>query len=243
MVSIGNHEYDYTSGGEHDPSGGAGPSGAGFHPSWGNFGADSGGECSVPMHHRWHAPATGNSIYWYSFNYAGIHVVQMSTEHNWTRGSEQYEWLKQDLESVNRSITPWVILTGHRMMYTTQIIDKECSVNLVASHLRSELEELMYENRVNLMLVGHQHAYERSCPVYKGACVDDGKATVHVLAGSAGFEIDSTEFSRSCGNWSLSHVNEYGYLRVSTSPALMNIQFVLNKNGVVYDEVSVLPWN
>lgn len=139
-------EYDYTSGGEHDPSGGAGPSGTGFHPSWGNYGADSGGECSVPMVHRWHgtktkswrcldvvgfihtlslslslflrsqAPATGNGIFWYSFDYAGIHVVQMSTEHNWTRGSEQFEWLKADLLRVNRSATPWVILTAHRMM-------------------------------------------------------------------------------------------------------------------------------
>ena len=62
------------------------------------------------------APKTGNWIYWYSFDYGGIHVIQMSTEHNWTRGSEQYEWLQHDLEQVDRSVTPWVVLTAHRMM-------------------------------------------------------------------------------------------------------------------------------
>lgn len=78
--------------------------------------------------------------------------------------------------------------------------------------------------------------------MYKGKCVENSKATVHVLAGAAGYEIDTTAFSAACGNWSRSHVNEYGYLRVSASPKRMRLQFVLNKNGAVYDEVTVSPW-
>uniref|UniRef100_K3WAJ5 Purple acid phosphatase n=1 Tax=Globisporangium ultimum (strain ATCC 200006 / CBS 805.95 / DAOM BR144) TaxID=431595 RepID=K3WAJ5_GLOUD len=240
MVSIGNHEYVYTSGGDNDPSGGAEPSKKSFHPSWGNYGSDSNGECSVPMYHRFHAPATGKSIYWYSFNYGGVHVVQISTEHNWTRGSEQYEWLKNDLESVDRSATPWVVLTAHRMMYSTQLGMESDMV--VAKHFRDEVEELIYMNRVNLMLVGHQHAYERSCPVYKGECVEDEKAPVHIVVGSAGFELDTEDFSTKYGNWSVRHANEYGHLRVSTSADAMNLQFVLNKNGAVYDEFAIKPW-
>jgi hypothetical protein len=46
-------EYDYTEGGEHDPSNASGAQANGFHPSWGNYGKDSNGECSVPMKHRW----------------------------------------------------------------------------------------------------------------------------------------------------------------------------------------------
>ena len=61
-------------------------------------------------------PATGDLIYWYSFNYGGIHVIQMSSEHDWPKGSQQFEWIKQDLEKVDRKETPWVILTAHRMM-------------------------------------------------------------------------------------------------------------------------------
>ena len=50
MVGIGNHEQDHTVGGEKDPSG---AKGEGFHPSWGNYGGDSGGECGVPMFNRY----------------------------------------------------------------------------------------------------------------------------------------------------------------------------------------------
>merc|ERR1719487_1946683 len=45
MVSVGNHEYDHKSGAEKDPA----SCGLGYHPDWGNFGDDSGGECGVPV--------------------------------------------------------------------------------------------------------------------------------------------------------------------------------------------------
>ncbi|KAE9109456.1 hypothetical protein PF007_g12232 [Phytophthora fragariae] len=220
MVGIGNHEYDYNAGGKHDLSGA--------------------GECGVPMHHRWHAPKTGNWIYWYSFNYGGIHVIQMSTEHNWTRGSEQYEWLQHDLEQVDRSVTPWVVLTAHRMMYTTQMnIESDMKVSY---KFQEEVEDLIYQHRVNLMMVGHEHAYERSCPLYRKECVPDGKGTVHVVVGSAGYPLGTEDFSSKYGSWSLRHVNDYGYLRIASSPENMRVQFVLNKNGNVYDEFSIEPW-
>ncbi|CAH0515206.1 unnamed protein product [Peronospora belbahrii] len=240
MVGIGNHEYGYTYGGEHDLSGGMLPYGGSFNPPWGNFYADSLGECGVPMHHRWHAPKTGNWIYWYSFNYGGIHVIQMSTEHNWTRGSEQYKWLQQDLEQVNRSVTPWVVLTAHRMMYSTQMnIESDMIISYI---FQEEVEDLIYKHRVNVMMVGHQHSYERSCPVYRRKCVDDGKATVHVVVGTAGFYISGDDFSTEYGNWSRSHVNEYGYLRIASSPESMRFEFILNKNGIIYDEFTITPW-
>ena len=61
MVSVGNHEYDHTTGGAHDPSHAPG---SGFHPAWGNMGDDSGGECSVPTYYRFTMPASGLAVYW-----------------------------------------------------------------------------------------------------------------------------------------------------------------------------------
>ncbi|RMX63691.1 hypothetical protein DD238_006494 [Peronospora effusa] len=233
-------EYGYTEGGKHDLSGGMLPYGGSFNPSWGNFGADSGGECGVPMHHRWHVPKTGNWIYWYSFNYGGIHVVQMSTEHNWTRGSEQYKWLENDLEQVDRNVTPWVVLTAHRMMYSSQLnIEPDMEVSY---HFQEEVEDLIYKHRVNVMLVGHEHSYERTCPVYRKKCVENGKGTVHLVVGSAGYPLGPDGFSSKYGNYSLRHVNEYGYIRVTSSPNDMRFQFVLVENGNIYDEFTITPW-
>ena len=62
MVGVGNHEQDHKSGGSKDPSGAPGN---GYHPKWGNYGSDSGGECGVPMFYRFHMPDNGNSVWWY----------------------------------------------------------------------------------------------------------------------------------------------------------------------------------
>jgi len=241
MVSIGNHEYDYMSGGEHDPSGAAGSDGRmDFHPVWANYGSDSSGECSVPMYHRWHSPSNGNGIYWYSFDNGGVHVIQMSSEHNWRRGSKQYKWIEDDLKRVDRSKTPWVVLTAHRMMYTTQL--GEDADLKVSEHFREEMEDLLWQYKVNLMLVGHQHSYERSCAVRNGKCTRDGVGPVHIIVGSAGAGIESEGFSDKIGEWSISHLNDWGYLRIASTETEMNVQFVLNRNGAVYDEITLLPW-
>ena len=35
----------------------------------------------------------------------------LDSEHDWQVGSHQHSWLEADLSAVNRSITPWVIVT------------------------------------------------------------------------------------------------------------------------------------
>lgn len=61
MIGLGNHEQDHIGGGDKDPSG----AGDGFHPKWGNYGSDSGGECGVPMYKRFHMPDDGHAVWWY----------------------------------------------------------------------------------------------------------------------------------------------------------------------------------
>lgn len=41
---------------------------------------------------------------------------QVSSEHDIEPGSRQHLWLDADLAAVDRSITPWVIVTAHRPM-------------------------------------------------------------------------------------------------------------------------------
>ena len=43
-----------------------------------------------------------------------VTVTQISSEHDITEGSEQYAWLAADLAAVDRSVTPWVVVTAHR---------------------------------------------------------------------------------------------------------------------------------
>ena len=85
-------------------------------------------ECGVPVVARFNGTGSArdavaepsNGVFWYSFEEGPVHVAVVSSEHNWTKGSRQYTWLENDLASVNKSVTPYIVLATHRMMYTTQ---------------------------------------------------------------------------------------------------------------------------
>ena len=83
-------------------------------------------------------------IYRYGFDYGNIHVVMMSTEHDFTTNSEQHTFLDNHLKNVNRSITPWLIFAGHRPMYVDSTDDKKNSSDQpVATLLRQHVEPLL----------------------------------------------------------------------------------------------------
>ena len=89
----------------------------------------------------------------------------------------------------------------------------------VSLGFRANVEGLLKEHKVNLMLVGHQHSYERSCPVFNGTCASDGvSGTTHMVVGSAGASHERGNFSKTLGNYSLKHVDDYGYIRSVEHP-------------------------
>jgi len=234
MIGVGNHEYDHTGTGGNDPSG---ATGNGWHPAWGNYGDDSGGECSVPTYHRFTAPANGNSIYWYSFDYGTAHIVIISSEHDFTPGSAQYNWIQQDLEKVNRSLTPWVIFNAHRPMYSSENYAGDWAV---AQNMQTAFEEILNKYQVDLMLAGHYHAYERTCPVYQQKCCPTGTpCTVHIVAGMAGIDLDSAGWFKT--TWSLYHdESHFGYLRLTFNSTNLYTEYVNDNDGKVLDTLNLL---
>ena len=55
---------------------------------------------------------------WYSFEQGPVHFVVMDSELSAANGSSQLRWIEADLEAVDRSVTPWVVVGGHRPMYS-----------------------------------------------------------------------------------------------------------------------------
>lgn len=227
MVSIGNHEYDHETGANKDPSH---ANGEGFHPEWGNYGDDSYGECGVPPFYRFHMPDTGNSLWWYSYDYGLAHFTVFSTEHNFTAGSLLYQWLERDLKSVDRRNTPWLIVVGHRPMYSSEKYPSDYKVTL---GIQNALEDLFYEWRVDLAVWGHYHAYERTCAVFKQKCNSEG--TVHIVVGTAGYPLDD---AGTYGfPWSLHYEPNYGYLRVSVAnTTALHLEYIRNTDNIVADQ-------
>lgn len=183
MISVGNHEYDHDLNQDKDPSGDEN-----FKPDWWNGYNDSGGECSVPLFHRFNMPDDGNTIYWYSFNYASVHTIVLSSEHNCTKGSAQYTFLEHNLKSVNRTETPWILVEMHRPMYNNEAFQSDYDVSV---GMQGEFEQLLIDYNVDLVLAGHYHAYLRTKRIYKDKH-DNINGIVHITIGSAGAEADNT---------------------------------------------------
>ena len=90
------------------------------------------------MVHRFpNPPPTGFGIFWYSFDYATVHVIMLSSEHDLTPDSAQYRWFEKDLAQIDRKAHPWVVVTTHRPAYCSQ---SEIQDYAVATHIADQID-------------------------------------------------------------------------------------------------------
>eukprot|EP01083_Nonionella_stella_P267974 905575_1 len=233
MVSIGNHEYDHTANCNTGGNDVSGVGANGYHPVWGNEGDDSSGECGAPMYFRYNFSSNGNSIFWYSFNYNSAHFIMLSSEHNYSANAPGYNWLVNDLKKVDRTETPWVIVNIHRSLYESEIFPGD---NIVGAHLVQLLEPTLYEYKVDMVLAGHYHAYERTCALYNYECIGEKKGGItHMTIGTGGIGLDNALYMDV--DWSMFRDEiDWGFGRFFVNYTTIIAQFETNQLGVV-DEV------
>jgi hypothetical protein len=250
-VCIGNHEYDWPS----QP----------WKPTWAaNIynGKDSGGECGVPYSIKFRMP--GNSSFptgisapdtrnlYYSFDAGVVHFVYMSTETDFTRGSDQYNYIKADLESVNRSRTPFIVFQGHRPMYTSS---NEVKDTAHREQMIQHLEPLFVKHSVTLALWGHIHRYERFCPMKNYQCLNTSSSFVypgapaHVVIGMAGQDYQPSWEPRPDHpkvpifpqpQRSMYRSGEFGYTKLVATREKLTLAYIGNHDGQVHDMVEIL---
>jgi len=99
-----------------------------------------------------------SSNLYYSFDVAGgaIHVVMLGSYADFGSDSDQYKWLVGDLGKVDRNRTPWIIVLLHAPWYNTNSAHQG-----EGESMRKAMEFILYKARVDIVFVGHVHAYER----------------------------------------------------------------------------------
>ncbi|KAL2816042.1 Metallo-dependent phosphatase-like protein [Aspergillus cavernicola] len=145
------------------------------------------------------ARALAEPPFWYSFEYGMAHIVMINTETDFESApsgqggsaglnggpfgtkNQQIEFLELDLASVDRSITPWVIVAGHRPWYTSGSACTPC---------QEAFEDIFYKYGVDLGVFGHVHNSQRYLPVYDNTLdpngMQDPKAPMYIVSGGAG---------------------------------------------------------
>ena len=187
-----------------------------------------------------------SETFWFSRNIPGVHLVFMSTEHEFTPGSAQFNWLQSDLQAANtpgaRDERPFIIVIGHKPMYSSN--DYHGS----EVELRDALETLYVENGVNIVIAGHDHFYERTWPV-NGEKVSDkgngdvfgqGHEPIHLVIGIGGRSAYE-ELEEPQPEWSAYRENSsYGWTRLVYDDNARQLEFTHHRiDGTIGDSFTL----
>lgn len=173
----------------------------------------------------------------------------MNGNYSDTKAYEQYQWLARDLANVDRSKTPWVIVMGHRPMYSSQVSSYQ-------NYLREAFEGLMLKNGVDVYLAGHIHWYERLLPLKTNGTIDHsafmnnntyitnpGVSMTHIINGAAGnIESHSTLGDHILLDFTvlLDQVH-FGFSKLTINSAKkLTWEFIHGEGGVIGDELTIL---
>lgn len=158
---------------------------------------DSQGECGVPYNYYFPYASIDpfvsydNREPWYTIDYGIVRTIVMSSEHDYSNGSTQYNYVYNQIISTDRKLFPWIIIAIHRPVY----VNSNWSGDLkTASYMQSIYESMWNQHKVGLGLYGHHHAYARTCPIVtNGTCVEQGKGMVHMVIGMAGYKLSGQQ--------------------------------------------------
>ena len=93
-----------------------------------------------------------NNQKYYSFDYGDVHFVIVSNEDDCSKGSEQYEFVKQDLQNTKKK---WKLVAFHKPAY--------CSGGQGENDEMIALtREVLEPNHVDAVLNAHSHFYQKN---------------------------------------------------------------------------------
>jgi len=103
---------------------------------------------------------------YYSYDIGNTHFISLNSEVSFMKFTEEYisnyfNWIKKDLEESEKK---WKIVAIHRPLYCSSN-SSHCKKS--ADVMKEFYEEIFYNGKVDLVLTGHLHAYERLSPIYK----------------------------------------------------------------------------
>ncbi|KAK7203706.1 metallophosphoesterase [Myxozyma melibiosi] len=203
----------------------------------------------------------GVDNFWYSFDHGMVHYVMIDTETDLGNGlvgddetasgedmdsgpfgsyeNEQIDWLENDLANVDRSLTPWVIVSGHRPWYASADNDSTCA------NCQTAFEPLLVKYNVDMVFYGHIHMYERNDPVAYGVVdpngLNDPSAPMYILNGLGGHYHGTDDYSLPLTEYSRYLQNEtYGWSRLTFHNCThVTHDFIASANGTVLDSATL----
>lgn len=198
------------------------------------------------------AAELANPPFWYSFEYGMVHVTMIDTETDFPDApdlpygsagldggpfgyeGQQADFFAADLASVDRTVTPWLVVAGHRPWYSTGSGGNTCTA------CQAAFEELMYQYAVDIGVFGHVHNSQRFAPVYNGTVdpngMTDPTAPMYIIAGGAGNIEGLSSVGSNISSNRFAYASDFSYATLSfESETELTIEFIQSDTGDVLD--------
>lgn len=201
-----------------------------FNPEWGRFRSRW---HAVPGNHEYETP--GAAAYfnyfgaaagedrtgYYSFMAGDWLILMLNSNMPAGRNSAQWEFVRAEL---NAQRTPCTMAVWHHPLFTS-------GPNGPNAFMR-DMWALLETARVELILNGHDHLYERFARQMSDGRPDPALGIRQLTAGTGGAEL--YQFVRPAQN-SEARIREFGVVRLTLRPAQIDWEFV-NVSGAVADQ-------
>jgi hypothetical protein len=199
-----------------------------FYPSVGNHELN-GGSCGyqgyTDVYYLPENAPSGDEEEYYSFDWGNAHFVALDTNQSYSPGSVQYNWLVSDLQA---STQLWKFVFFHYPAYNS---GPHGSTSGVQTHLVPIFETY----GVDVVFNGHDHHYERTCPILDDACTtpQDG-SVVYVITGGGGAPLYPAS-----GDWFTAYRSSfYHFLKVEVNDCWLHLD-AIDPNGHVFDSYEI----
>jgi hypothetical protein len=195
-----------------------------FYPAMGNHEVHD-GACGYQSYTSvYHLPDNapgGLEEQFYSFDWANAHFVALDCNQSLHRGSLQYQWLLDDLKN---NAQPWTFVFLHYPVYSSGNYGSD-------PLLQEKLPPLFETYGVDVVFSGHDHHYERTCPIFEGSCdFASESAVTYYVTGGAGAPLYAVGSS-----WFTAYSDSvYHFLMVGVNGCRLRIDAV-DPSGAVFD--------
>lgn len=129
----------------------------------------------------------GNSYYSFPWHGGLVQIIVLNSYAAFQPHSLQYTWLQNELSSINRTLTPWIMVALHCPPYTTFTFHVNDPQLLFA---KKYLEPLFIKYKVNLVVSGHIHAYMRTHPIVDYE-INNTQAPMYFIIGNGGRNVNA----------------------------------------------------
>ncbi|CAK9855171.1 unnamed protein product [Sphagnum jensenii] len=160
--------------------------------------------------------SNSTSPLWYSIKRGSAHIIVLSSYSAYGNFTPQWGWLQTEFSTVNRNVTPWLIVLLHCPWYNSS----------AANYMQGESMPVVFEymfvtNQVDAVFAGHVHAYERTYPVSNtlynitnGLCIPqlNPQASTYIVIGDGGNrEGQASTFTEPQPNYSAYREASFGH--------------------------------